>query len=656
MTGRRQTGNRIRGPNSALTDFLAANNISAAQIRDDYERRRREAVGQQNSDDANGPDAQNPDESATAQASSALRDHKEVEEEGEEEEEEEEEEKVVAESSRSTRRKRKASEAVAKTKKLAKIKKSKAFQRRKAARDADCGDSDSEYDDTLAREMYKKSQPPPGQLDNCEVCSKRFTVTPYSKTGPDGGLLCTPCGKDLAAEEGSKKSKKQAQQKRRRKLESDRMETSHKSHGAKTLQQLCIEKVAQHHEDVEEFGELPEKVLDRLGEIFSKQRVMTPRTLRLFLRSDLDAIAVHDAAYLETEDYNHMLASVPHIRKVVIRNACQFKDENIEYMLDKCKNIRHLQLYASNLVTDRMWKELFLRQGEKLEHLKLAWLDASFDDQVVEDMVQFCPNLVSLKLKLCRKFTAAAIDEIARLKKLQFLSLQTNADVDSERLVTLINSVGHDLQTLSLEHFLEAHDYVLNAIHDQCRNLRKLRFTENDYCTDAAFTALFTDWENPPLKFADFNSTRDVDNANPKGPEEPIGLASNGFKAFMKHSGSKLEVLNLASCRHITNKAFWDVFCEGNIYPNLKKIDISFCTTVDTMIVAGIFRSCPKLDRLISFGNFSIEDVVVPRGIVLIGVPKAQDAIEQVGTAVGDDVGGFMDSLGTMGPMVGAAA
>jgi len=41
MTGRRN-GRGIRGPQSALTDFLAANNISAAQIRTDYERRRRE--------------------------------------------------------------------------------------------------------------------------------------------------------------------------------------------------------------------------------------------------------------------------------------------------------------------------------------------------------------------------------------------------------------------------------------------------------------------------------------------------------------------------------------------------------------------------------------------------------------------------------------
>ncbi|KAK5693841.1 UV-damaged DNA-binding protein rad7, partial [Elasticomyces elasticus] len=35
--------NQIRGPHSALTDFLASNNISAQQIHEDYQRRFQEA-------------------------------------------------------------------------------------------------------------------------------------------------------------------------------------------------------------------------------------------------------------------------------------------------------------------------------------------------------------------------------------------------------------------------------------------------------------------------------------------------------------------------------------------------------------------------------------------------------------------------------------
>lgn len=36
-----------------------------------------------------------------------------------------------------------------------------------------------------------------------------------------------------------------------------------------------------------------------------------------------------------------------------------------------------------------------------------------------------------------------------------------------------------------------------------------------------------------------------------------------------------------------------------------------------------------------AFGCFDVTDVVVPRGVVLIGVPKAQDEIEQFGVGIG---------------------
>jgi DNA repair protein RAD7 len=144
--------------------------------------------------------------------------------------------------------------------------------------------------------MYQKSKPLPGQLENCEVCGKRFTVTPYSKAGPEGGLLCTPCGKQLAAEiKAEAKAKKPVINRKRRKMESDRLDGIN-SLGAKTLVQLCIEKVAQHHTDIDEFGDLPDMLVDRLSELFSKKRVMNSRTMQLFLRPDMDTVALHDCS------------------------------------------------------------------------------------------------------------------------------------------------------------------------------------------------------------------------------------------------------------------------------------------------------------------------------------------------------------------------
>jgi DNA repair protein RAD7 len=180
---------------------------------------------------------------------------------------------------------------------ISKIKKGKGKGKKKKKRGSDEEGSESEFEDLLGKEMYKKKVPMPGQLENCELCSKRFTVTPYSKTGSDGGLLCTACGKELAKEAKAEKKpvKKGPTGRKRRKIESDRLDGKIQD-GAKTLQQLCIEKVAHHATEVDDLGDLPQNLMERLGEIFTKQRVMRPKQLRLFLRPDVDSITIHDCA------------------------------------------------------------------------------------------------------------------------------------------------------------------------------------------------------------------------------------------------------------------------------------------------------------------------------------------------------------------------
>ncbi|SMR42989.1 unnamed protein product [Zymoseptoria tritici ST99CH_1A5] len=611
MTGRRGGNRNIRGPQSALTDFLAANNISAAQIRDDYERRRREANQDENAGEGAAADTANIDEAVALAVAAEVADE-------------------VEKAEKTKKRKRNEKEAIEKIKK-AKASASKKGKGNKKKDDDDSMDSDADYDDAIT---YKKARPAPGQFEHCELCNKRFTVTPYSKEGPDGGLLCAPCGKaqtkDLKAE---KKVATKPVGRKRRKMESDRLDGI-ASGGAKSLQQLCISKVAESHEDIEELGELPQSLLQRLGEIFSKKRVLKPKNLPLFLRPDLDSVIVHDAAYLEVENYNQIFATVPNVEKLVLGNCCQMKDESIDYMLERCHNLKHLQLYAANLVTDAMWRRLFQEIGEKLEVVKLSWLDASFDDASVQQMVENTPNLLRLKLKLCRRMGEDAVKAISQLPQLEHLSLLMSKDVPVEVLNDMISKRGPLLRTLSLEKFIDADDTVLAAIHEHCTQLCKLRLSENDTATDAGFAALFTNWYNPPLTFVDFNSTRDMDNNNPNGPEEAIGLSSTGFKALMSHSGEALRHVDISSCRHIELSAFMDVFNGAMTYPALEYINVSFCNRIDNSVIAGIFKSCPALKKLVAFGCFDVQEIVVPRKIALIGVPRAQDAIEQHGVGI----------------------
>ena len=131
------------------------------------------------------------------------------------------------------RKKRKRQEEQA----LAKIKQSKGSKKHKKGKGGD-----DEDDGDFAWDMYTKKTPLPGQLENCELCDKRFTVTPYSKTGPDGGLLCTKCSKEQEAQKKKDaKPKKQAiSRDKRRQVQSNLLDGVVRL-GSKSLQQLCIE-------------------------------------------------------------------------------------------------------------------------------------------------------------------------------------------------------------------------------------------------------------------------------------------------------------------------------------------------------------------------------------------------------------------------------
>ena len=119
---------------------------------------------------------------------------------------------------------------------LSKSKQAKEYKRQKKREGSE---SDGEND--AAWDMYTKKKPLPGQLENCELCDKRFTVTAYSKTGPAGGLLCTKCSK--VQEDQRKKDQKQKSQavsrEKRRYVQSSLLDGIVQI-GSRTLLDLCL--------------------------------------------------------------------------------------------------------------------------------------------------------------------------------------------------------------------------------------------------------------------------------------------------------------------------------------------------------------------------------------------------------------------------------
>lgn len=613
-------GRAIRGPHSALTDFLASHNISANQIRLDHERRRQQAVDRGDGDEDAGEGPSNAN--AVDDDQSGGDDDENVPER------------------KPTKRKLDQQKAIEK------IKASKKFQRRKKRL------ADSDGEDDLIQELLRNSGPQPGQMANCtslsgfcrfyphllestltlkclsgEECGTRFTVTPYSRGGPNGGLLCNPCGKELEKEDGPAKKKKKIVSGgpvgRRRKNQSNMLDGTY-TLGAKSLMNLCIETLAKNIHLADDLGEMPDKTIDKIARILSKKRLVDPNTLKLFLQPTAQDIAIYDATKLGTHDLISVFQTVPSMKSLKVKYAVQFKDEVMEYLLSRDQiELEGFHLHGANLLSTEMFKKFLATKGQPLQRLQIYYTDKHFDDGCLALLKDMTPSLRRLKVSNNQMVSGDGIRELVHLKKLQHLSTHLHKTVHSDIWVEVIGRVGAGLRTLSLRITPELDNTILDAIHNKCRSLTKLRVTDSELMTDAGFARLFTDWPNPGLTFVDFQKCRYIDSQKPRENPDSIGLCSEGFKALMEHSGQRLRYLNVHACRHISRDAFEEVFSLDKIYPELKELEVSFCEEVTDFIVGSIFRSCPNMRELNVFGCMRLKDVRVPRGKILVGMPNA---------------------------------
>jgi DNA repair protein RAD7 len=507
---------------------------------------------------------------------------------------------------------------------IEKIKASKAFKKRKRYESED-------DDDALARAMYAETRAPiPGQMENCEICDKRFTVTPYNRTGPNGRLVCMPCGKNLDKIDGPSQKKKprkvNAGMGRRRKMQSNILDGIYLT-GAKTLMTLCLETLAKNVELAESLGELPEHVVDKIARLFSKRRLLASRTLPLFIQPTTEVLKVYDGAKLSPDDLRSIFQVCHNLKYFKLRNGIHFKDEVMDYLLTRSINLETICLHGSNLLTNAGWEKFLSKQGSNLQALQVYHTDNYFGDDQIKLMCEQCPNLKRLKICHNQQMTQEGVASLTKLKHLEHLSLFPLQNIPGEEYLPLIREIGSDLKTLSLRNICDADDELLAHINANCRSLVKLRLIDSEKMTDAGFVNLFTNWENPPLHFIEFSKCRFIQGWTPRCTnEEKVGLCSDGFRALMGHSGKQLEHLNLHACRHISRDAFEDVFAE-QVYPHLAKMEVSFIDNVDDYIVNLIFRACPSLRELNVFGCMKVKDAMVPKGRVLVGVPNAHGMV-----------------------------
>jgi DNA repair protein RAD7 len=468
-------------------------------------------------------------------------------------------------------------------------------------------------------------------MENCEICDKRFTVTPYSVAGPNGGLLCAPCGREIAKERQGQQPKKKPRKQvggvgSRRAAQSRILDGDV---GAKSLATLCVQTLAKNVHMADSLGDLPEHLIDKIARLFSKRRLLRSETLPLFAQPHTETLRIYDGANLGEQDLISIFQVAPNLRRLKLRCAVQFKDNVMDYLLSRDIKLESFSLHGANLLSEEKWHEFLVAKGPELKGVQVYCTDNHFGNETIAVIQKNCPKLLKLKVYRNQKVTDDGVKTIAEITTLKHLGLQLLHSISPEALVHAITGAGRNLETLSLRIVPKADDSVLEAIHAQCRHLSKLRITDSEEMTDAGFAKLFNNWENTPLSFIDLQKCRHMDSTIPRNNPESIGLCSEGFKALMAHSGQALQNLNIHACRHISREAFEEVFNETAQYPLLRELEISFCEEVTDFILGCIFRSCPNIKEINVFGCMKVRDVRVPRGVILVGVPNAQGMLTE---------------------------
>ncbi|TEB16422.1 hypothetical protein FA13DRAFT_1747165 [Coprinellus micaceus] len=288
----------------------------------------------------------------------------------------------------------------------------------------------------------RSSKPPVGNFENCARCEKQFTVTKYTMAAnPPPGWLC-----------------------HKRKAPRDKRDVVHYvENRLPTMVNLCIKILTQYIDDVESLGDIGSVNLEAIAKAMAKTRSLTPQNASLFYNASNSKLVFFDATNLTSLAFESLriellgpfLVRAPawklffqahrNLEGFLIHQSPRFDLDCVQTLISSCPGLKELRLREVGKMSDE-----FLNEIASLGPNSLAYLDLGFLD---EGLAGHTGNLEFLGIshlpELTDKDVTAFFSEWENTP-LVGLDASRNSDLAGESLTAIMKHSGLTLETLNI--------------------------------------------------------------------------------------------------------------------------------------------------------------------------------------------------------------
>ncbi|CCC67863.1 hypothetical protein NCAS_0A13050 [Naumovozyma castellii] len=314
----------------------------------------------------------------------------------------------------------------------------------------------------------------------------------------------------------------------------------------------------------EVFGGISNDNLVRLAKALSKNRALDDQTLQLFLKTDIKDITFHDCSKISFEGYKTLAIFSPHLTKLSLQMCGQLNNEALLYIAEKLPALTSLSVDGPFLINEATWDAFFICMKGRLREFHISNTHR-FSDASLSSLLRNCGSSLN-SLGLSRMDSVSNYSLIPQyLTNSQFntLSIQypfNEEDVTDEVVINILGQVGKSLTSLVLDGCLELTDSVI--INGMCAflsgdndvsGLKKLSLEDLEEITDDSLVYLFSKISFPNLERCSLKRC--------------LQLSDMAVIELLLNSANKsLKSLNLNSLKNLTKEAFLSLSCPNLEY------------------------------------------------------------------------------------------